>query len=195
MTDLPSIEERCRRERELRKARSGRLLAFGVEYLDRALDGIAPNDLIIIGAPTGTGKTELVTHIAGTNAHTGRRVLFFPLEAEEGEIESRIKFKIATQLYYRNTDPNKTIVPDISYRNWYLNKLGKAFDVYEQQADQILARNFKTFKTIYRTGRDFKVQDFLGVWRARVSQDGAIAQCTGAKLHPSLEPTDRFAFC
>lgn len=158
MVDVPNIVDRSQRERDLRKSRSGKLLKFGVNFLDRALEGIAPNDLIIIGAPPGTGKTELVTHVAGYNSLSGKRVLFFPLEAEECEIESRIKFKLAAQLYYNDHRPDKTQIRDVTYRNWYHNKLGSSFDQYEFKAEERFRQYFKTFKTIYRKS-EFKVDD------------------------------------
>lgn len=160
MVKLPSIEERLEEEKKLRLARKGRMLSFGVTYLDRAIDGIAPNDLVVIGAPTGSGKTELVTHIAGTNAFNKKRILFFSLEAEESEIESRLKFKIATKLYFNDKRPERPFVPNACYRNWYWNKLNKNFRYYEEKAVEYLSNYFRTFRTIYRTGNEFKVGDF-----------------------------------
>ena len=158
MVDIPDIKERSSRERVLRKSRADRLLKFGVSFLDRALEGIAPNDLIRTGAPPGTGKTELVTHIAGFNSLSGKRVLFFPLEAEECEIESRIKFKLAAQIYYNDTRPEKVHIKDVTYRNWYHNKLGPSFDEYEFKAEERFQKYFQTFRTVYRKN-EFKVDD------------------------------------
>jgi replicative DNA helicase len=55
---------------------------FGVTYLDAALKGICPNDLILIGATSGAGKTELCAQIARINAKLGKRVNYIALEAE-----------------------------------------------------------------------------------------------------------------
>ena len=63
---------------------------FGIKYLDAALHGIKPNDLILIGASSGAGKTELCTHIAKTNAKLGKRVRYIALEAEKNEIETTL---------------------------------------------------------------------------------------------------------
>ena len=156
LLEVPPIEERSKRERELRRERGESLLKFHVRYLDLALEGIAKKDLILIGAPTGAGKTELVTHIGGYNAFKGHRVLFFPLEAEDCEIESRIKFKIAVQKYFEDKNPQKTIIRDISYRNWYHNKLGESFQQYEEQAEEKFTQAFSKFNTVYRKN-EFKI--------------------------------------
>jgi len=158
MVDVPDIAERSRKEKELRNTRCQNMLSFGVRFLDRALEGIASNDLILVGAPTGSGKTELVTHIGAFNALSGKRVLFFPLEAEDCEIESRIKFKLSAQLYYKDTNPSKNKIRDLSYRNWYHNRLGEAFKVYEEKADESFNQYFKTFRTVYRK-KEFKIDD------------------------------------
>ena len=158
MVKVPTIEERSQREKQLREARSHNLLDFGVKFLNCALEGIARNDLIIIGAPTGTGKTELVTHIGAYNAWKNKRILFFPLEAEECEIESRIKFKLAAQCYFHDQRPDKVVIRALNYRNWYHNKLGEAFAPYEAQAEERFKKSFKTFRTIYRK-TEFKIED------------------------------------
>lgn len=158
MVKIPTTEERSKREKELRKTRAENLLDFGVKFLNCALEGIARNDLIILGAPTGTGKTELVTHIGAFNAWKGKRILFFPLEAEECEIESRIKFKLAAQAYFNDQRPDKVIIRSVNYRNWYHNKLGEAFAPYEAQADERFQKSFKTFRTVYRK-TEFKIED------------------------------------
>ncbi|HND85068.1 MAG TPA: DnaB-like helicase C-terminal domain-containing protein, partial [Pseudobdellovibrionaceae bacterium] len=44
--------------------RGRNLIPFGISFLDGALDGILPNDLILIGAATGAGKTTLATQLA-----------------------------------------------------------------------------------------------------------------------------------
>ena len=41
---------------------------FGVEYLDRLFGQLMPNDIVLVGAKTGMGKTELLTAIAAANA-------------------------------------------------------------------------------------------------------------------------------
>ena len=42
-------------------------LSFGVKFLDAALGGILPDDLVLIGAPSGVGKTGFVTNLAAAS--------------------------------------------------------------------------------------------------------------------------------
>ncbi len=94
------------------------MIPFGVQYLDRALSGIFPNDLIIVGAATGAGKSELATTIAIHNAELGNRVAFFALEAHHGEIELRTKFK----LYARQMRERNMLPPSFGYEDFILGR-------------------------------------------------------------------------
>lgn len=53
---------------------------FGVSYLDHEVYGIMPNDLILIGARSGAGKSDLATQIAQHNARQGIPVSLISLE-------------------------------------------------------------------------------------------------------------------
>ena len=70
-------------------------LTFGIDFLNDVTGGIFKNDVIVISAHTGIGKTDLSTIIAQHNALEGRNVYYFALEAFQYEIELRIAFKIA----------------------------------------------------------------------------------------------------
>lgn len=131
-------------------------LTFGNPYLDDCLGGIFPFDLIIITAKTGSGKTELATQIALENAKLGKKVHFFALEADNGEIERRIKFKKLAQGFYLQRNYNKKDVPN--YQDWILK--GQPFlDPFEPEVHEELKRELATLKTFYR-GKDFKPETF-----------------------------------
>lgn len=69
-----------------------RVIEFGISFLDDATLGIAEEELVIIGARTGTGKTELLNLIAeGAARHA--RVAFFSLESHDLEMEQRAIFR------------------------------------------------------------------------------------------------------
>ena len=97
--------DRFQEEEAHRKELWGRILKFGVSYLDDALLGILPNDLVLIGAPSGAGKTQLCVNIANANLAEGKRVHVFALEAEQDEWERRIKYQMLCQAYY--SDQNR----------------------------------------------------------------------------------------
>lgn len=68
------------------------LFSFGISYLDDALHGICRNDVILIGAPSGGGKTQLSTLLAKNFAKQGKRTWMFALEAMKNEISMRIAY-------------------------------------------------------------------------------------------------------
>jgi replicative DNA helicase len=79
-------------ERSERRRLGARALPYHHAFLDDYLRCIMPNDLILLGAETGAGKTELARHIGAANARNGKRVYYFALEAEDKEIERRTKY-------------------------------------------------------------------------------------------------------
>ncbi len=58
---------------------------FGIEYLDKKVSGILPNDLILIGARSGAGKSSLAQMIASHNSRSGIPVALISLENFEGD--------------------------------------------------------------------------------------------------------------
>lgn len=151
-----SAGERLENERQGRLQNTGRILSFGVAYLDKALGGIFPNDLILLGARTGIGKTALASHIAFTNVKAGKRVHYFALEAEPLEIERRLKFKTLGDLLYERQINGRD---KFNYLDWYLGKCDWLVGSLENEADELLRRHFHTLYTLYRV-RDFTVTDF-----------------------------------
>lgn len=82
---------------------SDKVIPFGITFLDDATLGIAPEELVIIGAKTGTGKTELLNIIA-EGAAGAARVAFFSLESHDLEIEQRS--------LYRDLNAKLTTLPE-----------------------------------------------------------------------------------
>ena len=64
------------------------LLSFGVKFLDDAMIGIYPSDLVLFGAPTGAGKTQFCVNCIMANVNRGKKVHMIALEAEKAEIEN-----------------------------------------------------------------------------------------------------------
>ncbi len=134
----------------------GRTLTLGVKFLDVALGGILPHDVVLIGAKTGAGKTALASLIAVTNALVGKRVHYFALEAEEAEIERRMKFSMLGKLLYDRVARN---VRRVNFLDWYAGKVDDITAPYEAEVDEKLATAMKTLRTFYRK-RDFFAEDF-----------------------------------
>lgn len=153
-----SFAENLEKERVARIANSVTRMSFGVSYFDDALCGIYANDVVLIGAKSGQGKTELATHIAFTNAARGFRVMYFALEAERCEIERRIKFKFVARNFYANQNRFKGIT--LRYADWYYAKYGDRLDLIEQASTMELENINGKFTTIYRESTFYTADDF-----------------------------------
>jgi len=131
------------------------ILTFGVKFLDEALGGITRRDLVLVGAKTGVGKTQCATNTALANCRAGRRVHYFALEAEDMEIERRMKFQIIAAMYYRQYSAGHRI----RYLDWYLGRLEHVVGHLDKRATEELGELVKNLRTYYRvdnfTGDDF----------------------------------------
>lgn len=78
-----------------------RLLYTGISFIDEALLGLAPDDLMVITTFTGFGKTQLMILMAYNIAAQGKRVKLFSLEAGKTEVELRIRFWKMLDNYYK----------------------------------------------------------------------------------------------
>ena len=149
-----SVSDRLKGEREERIERSKRIMQFGISFLDEALGGVFPNDLVLIGAAAGEGKTALCTAIAHHNVKEHRkRIHYFALEAEEREIERRMKFREISELIYSD-DGCRSVRPRLNYIDWYAGKLeGVISRSIEDRISQIVAEKFGTMFTFYKRGQ------------------------------------------
>lgn len=148
-------------EADERRVLASRRLAFNVTFLDDALGGILPNDLVVIGARTGAGKTQLASLIAQENAKAGRRVHYFALEAEPREIERRMKYRILVDAFFQVVPPSEErnrAARRLSYRAWYAGEVDDVLGQLERAADAWLAKHYSTLSTYYR-GTSFTVED------------------------------------
>lgn len=158
-----SSADRLTGERDDRRALVARELRFGVAYLDDAMGGILPNDLILLGAKTNVGKTALATIIAQQNALAGKRVTYFALEAEEREIERRMKYALLADIVYARCGYECT--DRMSFRNWWRGQLDDFITPFEDEAEAQLAAKFRTMETYYR-GLDFTITHLERMFRA-----------------------------
>ena len=142
-----SAASRIEGERHDRRELGRRALPFHHAFLDDYLRAIMPNDLILIGAETGVGKTEFARMIAGGNARNGKRVYYFALEAEDREIERRIKFSELAQIVISEG----IRIPDgLNYIDWYRGAIESHLHDADRMADAVVAEHYKTLHTYYR---------------------------------------------
>lgn len=107
-----SVEKLFIEESTDRKSRIDKNISYGVSFLDDALDGIAHDDLIVYGAKTGAGKTQLAIQISISAAKKGKRVLLFALESTQFEVSRRMKFGM---LYKHLVDKYRR---EVGYGEW-----------------------------------------------------------------------------
>lgn len=139
--------DRLADEKDIRSHLTKNVTRFGISFLDEALDGILPIDLVLIGASSGIGKTSLVSDIAYKNARLGKKVYGIFLEAFEGEIELRAKYKLlAREAKIAQRSPN--------YKEWLHGKQ----PWLDEFAEKIEFRSFGNVFTKYR-GKSYDLED------------------------------------
>jgi hypothetical protein len=147
-------------ERDERIKNDERALKYHHAFLDDALRALLPNDLVLLGAPTGLGKTDLAMNIAATNAMLGRRVHYFALEAEPRELERRTKFAMISNLAHGRGDGQSghPRASDLNYADWLLGRCEDIASHYNEQVDRVIRKMLSTLWTYYR-GQIFGAQD------------------------------------
>lgn len=140
----------------LRESFIANKISFGISFLDDALDGILPQDFIVLAGYTGGGKTEMAVNIAlnAARALPLKDVLFFALEAGKDEIYARMLYKELTRIYFLDPLKNES---KFNYQNWITGKT-KIFEKYEQQARNNL-KNITNLKVVYG-GEFYKLENF-----------------------------------
>lgn len=154
-----SSSEHFRHERAERKGLSKELLSFGVSYLDDSLLGILPDDLILVGAPSGIGKTQFCVNMALANISNGKRVHFFALEASQFEIERRLKWQILTTNFYGDKDRPRLGRP-LLFDEWEVGMYEGLLDAYEAWAEKYCIDTFKGLNVFYKS-HDFDVNKLI----------------------------------
>jgi replicative DNA helicase len=156
-----SSADRIAGELEERIGYGQRALRFHVPFLDDLLRGVAPHDLILVGAPTGAGKTELIRNIAQANARNAKRVHLFALEAERTEIERRMKYSILAEHAFRAGRD----LAGLNYRDWYFGKCEDLVGDFNAAADRSLSTEYKHLFTYYR-GAKFDMHEMARLFKA-----------------------------
>ncbi len=158
MSFLQSIERSFEEAAQRRNGREG-LLHFGIKFLDDAMIGIMKNDLILIGAGSGGGKTQTCVNIALANVEAGRRVHYIALEAEYQEIERRIKYQLFAKHFFADPERPKGIY--INFQNWMIGDYIESCTYAEAMAAQEFLERFPNLFTFYKSDQDFTVESMI----------------------------------
>lgn len=135
------------------------VLSYGIPFLDKTLNGILRDELILIGAPSGAGKTQIATNIALYNAVMGKRVHFFALEAVENEIERRMVFELMAEEFYRDRLRPELGRP-LNYLDWIHGRFGEKVEPYEINATAKM-QDITGLSTFYKTTKSFSIDDLI----------------------------------
>lgn len=148
----PEIEDR-------KKLKSAPRLKFGVEFLDDALRGIFPDDLILLGAPSGVGKTQLCCNIALANMSEGMKVHYIALEASEFEIERRLKYPLIAEMFFN--DPKRPVLDrKLNYPDWAMGHFVEALSGYEELVSKFFEQAYRDLYLLYKGDR-FGVEELI----------------------------------
>lgn len=147
-----------------RMLRGASVIPWGIDFLDDALLGICNTDLTLLGAATGAGKTAIATHVAYNASRAGKNVVFFALEAEDGEIEDRILWsELCREWWARN--PHGKVGVDLRYVAWRQGLLYEELNAIEETVYQRLHLDLDGLRTIYKNDAgEYSVEDFLAAF-------------------------------
>jgi replicative DNA helicase len=117
---------------------------FGMSYLDDCLGGLYPDDLLIVGAGSGVGKTQLAvqTALAGVDAGLDPVVLF-ALEAELGEVTARLAFAELSERV-----GNK----QIDFAGWWRGRWKEETKEHWPEVEANLQARLSKLHTLYKRG-------------------------------------------
>jgi replicative DNA helicase len=135
------------RERDL--TNQGKI-PLGVPYFDDVLGGVYPRDLLLVGAATGVGKTELAVQIAQAGAKSGIPTYLFALEAEPGEVSARLYYNELGKLV-RN--------PKLDFGGWWRGDWPHLDAEYGDMIRAKLEPELKNLNTLYKKKGDFTPQN------------------------------------
>lgn len=144
--NFESAASRVTGEAEERAKLVARELKYHVGFLDDCARGILPTDLVLLGAETGAGKTQLATNIAMMNVHAGKTVHYIALEAEHREIERRIKFALLAECVRRHGDD----ITGLNYPDWYRGQCEHIVGRHNAAAEEKFQKRYSRLHTYYR---------------------------------------------
>ena len=136
-----------------------RILRWGISYIDDSLEGIFANDLVLLGAPPGVGKTAMCVGIATTNLMDEKRIHLIALEAHTFEIERRLKYRYFCEAFF--SDHNRPHLDGpMNFKSWLLGRYKEQTRVYNDYAEEFCRKAFVNLFTLYKTSK-FGVADMV----------------------------------
>lgn len=135
------------------------LCSYGIKPLDDALRCIRRKELVVIGADSGCGKTEVSLNIARHNAAQGKKIAVYNLEGGHIEAIQRMKWRDMCNIYF---DKYKSMGVEIDYSRWIVNDSQSPFllelegEVYNKYSEA-----YKNNLYFYNVKGGLTLDDFL----------------------------------
>jgi hypothetical protein len=151
---------------------AGKTLDTGIRFIDDISDGVARNDLVIVAAKTGVGKSQMLAEIARNVSKVregapGRSAFLLALEAYAGEMQRRLKWPIICRLW-------RAANPGAMHLDWGKFSNGR-YEVelapFEAEAQRLFATKYTSLHTLYRNSATFGIQEMERAI-VRASKDG-----------------------
>lgn len=131
-----------------RKNMTSKILSFGIDFLNDALRGIFPDDLVLLGAPSGVGKTQICCNIALSNLEAGRKIHYIALEAGEDEIERRMKYPHVCERYYSYSSAPR--LGKLNYTDWLMGKYAEPLEAIEIEVSDFFHKAYRDLFLFYK---------------------------------------------
>jgi hypothetical protein len=159
--DWLSWDEAYRQEGERRRdTKFDDLCTYGIQPLDDSLLAIAKNELVVIGADSGVGKSTLILDMARHNAKKGKKVALFYLEGGHIEAIQRMKWRDICEMYFKEKRMHEYV--EIDFRKWIMN-IGDQSRLNELEV-RIYSEQKDTYKNnlfFYPITEGFKINELL----------------------------------
>ena len=122
------------------------------EYFGFEIDG---DRLFMLGDFTVTHNTQFCCNVALANVAKGKKVHYIALEAEDLEIERRIKYQLFARSFF--SDPNRPKIP-ISFQQWMVGDFLELCVEHEAIAAKEFMEKVPTLFTFYKSDK-FDIDD------------------------------------
>src|SRR5665213_332146 len=151
---------------------AGKTLDTGIRFIDDISDGVARNDLVIVAAKTGVGKSQMLAEIARNVSKVreggpGRSSFLLALEAYAGEMQRRLKWPIICKLWRTENEG----APHLDWGKFSNGRYGAELAPYEAEAQHLFATRYTSLHTLYRNSATFGIQEMERAI-VRASKDG-----------------------
>jgi replicative DNA helicase len=147
----------------------GKTLDTGIRFIDEISDGVAMNDLVIVAAKTGVGKSQMLAEIARNVANVKSEAnlarvrdggdpssaFLLALEAYAGEMQRRLKWPTICMLW-RQANPGK---PHLDWGKFSNGRYRDELEPFEARAQELFAEKYTALHTLYRNSATFGIDE------------------------------------